>query len=200
MRSLVGLVMLLVIVSSFTCAKNLTDYYADPTDTTLAIFSDRGYNLMTCLVNSKPWKTKDRNVYPFGPVRYEILITNDTNDPLSDSLHFNWTGGFANDNLQGDNIELVIPVKKGFRAADLRDLQGQRFNLDGKNGYVKATLNTLGQQLQGTGHIYFNKFTYDLTFATESIMAGLLDAKFTGFTLESGRFDHSLSSLVVTFP
>lgn len=200
MRFLVGLVMLLVVGSSFTCVKNLTDYYADPADTTLAIFSNLGFNLMTCLVNNKPWKTKDRNNYPLGPARYEVSITNDTNDPLSDSLHFRWTGGFANDNVKADDIELVLPVKKGFKAADLRDFQGQRFDLDGNKGYFKATLTGIGQQLRGTGHIYFNKFTYDLTFATESIMAGLLDANFITFKLESGRFDHSLSSLVVTFP
>lgn len=200
MRTLLPITAMFMVLTSFTCSKNLTDYYPDPATNGVAIFSDQGFNLMTCLLDNQGWRTRDRYSYAFPPTTFEVNISTDNSNPLADTLYIRWFGDLRNSNGNSDVIELLLPVNKSFKAVDLSGLQGQRIELNGSNGYVKASIAGTGQQLRGTGHVYFNRVHFEQGGVMPNIIAGLFDADFGTIQIKSGRFDHELISAVVNIP
>lgn len=202
MRFLLCLLMVFLVLTSFRCVKSLTDYYPDPTNPSRAMFSDKGYNLMTAVINQRSWKTTDRYYGFIQPFHAELDIYLDNSSPSSDTLHIGWQGAFEGFNSlsNGDVVELVMPVAKGFTPRDLNTFSGKRLDIQGSTGYFRTTLSGLANNLPGTGHVYFSTFHYDPSLDSKSILAGLMDADFGSFKLEAGRFDHQLNSLIVHFP
>ncbi|MDE3248418.1 MAG: hypothetical protein KGO82_07165 [Bacteroidota bacterium] len=200
MRILFPIAVMFMVFTSFTCSKNLTDYYPDPATNGVAIFSDQGFNLMTCLLDNQGWKTRDRYSYAFPPTSFEVNLSTDNSDPIADTLHIRWFGALTNSNGNSDEVELVLPVHKSFKAVELSGLQGQRIELKGPAGYVNVVIASSGQRLRGTGRVYFNRFHFEQGGVSQNLMAGLFDADLGTIKIKSGRFDHELDARVVNIP
>jgi hypothetical protein len=186
------------------CAKEGTKFYTDGQEAGLAIFSDKGNNLMTCYINGVPWQTVPR-FYPAiisGGSRYELFIQKSNATGLMDTVRFEWDGNVAaNRNNQG-TVSLSLLLPKGFSYKEFNALQGKRIAVDGNNGYFYSDIRALNPlQVQGTGSVYFHTASLD-SIAPQwysGKISGLIEAGFNGTPLTKGRFDHTIEPGQVFF-
>lgn len=182
------------------CVKNESHYYADNYQPGTAIFSNTGNNVFSCLINGQPWRTIDRKIGGFGGHTFEVGISKQNFDSLTDHLTIDWFGYYLNTQYGYGNISLVLSVPKNFSMADFSTLQGKRLTIDGVSSYFQAQVDTISRM--GSGSIYFNTAILDSDGVNSVIsgrMSGLLEADFGSVLLTSGRFDHNLDEIPVFF-
>jgi len=186
------------------CRENLTKYYEDPQNQPLAIFSNKGNNILSCYLNGAPWRTINRLTGGFlSPSVTELVMYKQTDSSSQTSLVFRWNGFLVQQPLSmlPGTITLYLKVPQNFSKDDISSLQGQRILLDSSNYFVTQVNGYEGISQPGSGSVYFNKASYDSTAggAYSGELSGLLEAAFPGFALTNGRFDHQLSSWQVGF-
>jgi hypothetical protein len=185
-----------------SCTKSSTNAYPDPSDEGLAIFSNTGNNILSCMVNDKPWRTLDRKIYLLSRPAYEVTIQLQKTSSAKDSLWFTWNGYYNNEIGNQGNLNIVLPVTKNFGYRDLSGLMKQRLHLDSNNGYFLLSINGLiSNTVKGSGNIYFHTMMIDSVGPANysGRMSGLFDADFNSVKISQGRFDHSLEQLQVSF-
>ncbi|CAN5722023.1 hypothetical protein BH11BAC3_BH11BAC3_38820 [soil metagenome] len=176
------------------CTKNITKYNADSEDPGLAIFSNKGNNLMTCYVNGKPWKTTDKKTTSTGPgLIPEVVIRRMMTNSTQDTLIFSWLGDYQVNGPQAiAQLNLLLPIPKTFTIKDIAALQGQRLSIDtlSNNGAF-----AISSTVSGNGNIFFETVKIDSISPGNYFgqLSGLLDANLPGYAITRGRFDHSLS-------
>lgn len=181
------------------CTIESTNYYPDGQEEGLAIFSNKGNNLMTGYANSVPWQTMPRTVTVVvsSVKRYELYIRKYNFNGLQDTLAFQWIGAAGgNAGIQGDiNLSLIMP--KGFSYKDFNNLQGKRIAVNLSNGYFTSTISSINPgNIQGKGSVYFHTASLDSIgpgFYTGKL-SGLIEADFNGIKFTKGRFDHIINS------
>lgn len=192
--------MVIIAVSIFVtgCKKNHTQFFEDEHAEKLSVFSDKGYNVMTCYVNDIPFRTTDRitNGTVFNGMTREVQLVKEMYNTDSDTLFITWYG----DGRSGfSSISLVMPVQKDFSISDFYGFNGKRMAINGVNGYFIA--NNYREE-KGTGNIYFHSAIinrYD-TLGTSSKLSGLFEAILPSYKITKGRFDHSLPTQVISIP
>ncbi len=185
------------------CTKNETRYYADSQTPGVAVFSDKNFNLLTCFVNGRQWRTIDRTQGIIGPVHYEVDIEKlSTTGPL-DTIGIKWNG-YLNGNRENTSyIILVMQIPKIIGYSNLKAIDGKRFLIDTVNSYFLingSDINPLHQKASGS--IYFHRASLDSLspgIYTGKI-AGLFEANFGNFKITNGRFDHFLDNKQINFP
>lgn len=183
------------------CHKNLTKDFPDADAPGLTVFSDKSYNILSCYINGRSWKTRDRTscsgcIGGSSRTRYELNIYKTGTGFLNDTLSFVWEGGFLDNKTQGHYLKLTLSVKKDFDKNDFSALQDQRIIIDStSNGYFSTDANGTNILLKGNGNIYFHKATFDST----GYMSGLFDATINGQQITKGRFDEALTFENVSF-
>lgn len=192
---------LLFFFSSILGSCNHTEFYADPYDTGLGIFSNTANNLMSGYIQNQPWRTRDRTtgflVYP----TFELLINKQITSGPSDNLIFTWYVNTTTNNTLNGDISLVLVVPKVFGYKELSALKGQRLTLDTLNGYFTFS-SSQSNFSKGTGNVYFHDMHLDSIGLNNFTgrMSGLLDAKLGGnLILSKGRFDHSITAAQIQF-
>ena len=186
------------------CRKDETHYYPDNDFPGTAIFSNKGNNVFSCFINGVPWRTIDRKIGGFGGSTYEVRITRQNFDSLTDQLSITWLGHYNYDTYGLGSIGLVLSVAKTFSMADFSALQGKRLTIDGVNSYFEAQVDdtNYGDSLRGSGSIYFNTVILNpgvTNGGSQGRISGLLEADFDSVKLTSGRFDHNLDAAQVFF-
>ena len=182
-----------------SCSKNDTYYYGDAENEGLAIFSNTGNNLLTCLVNNNPWRTGDRtfNVFTPGGPRYELYIRKQISTSLMDTLHFDWTGCYSPDGTNYGYLSLQLPVAKNFGYRNLSTFSGMRLQIDTTNGFFTfySAYTSTGFS-KGKGNIYFHKAVFDSLGPNNysGRISGLFDADFISTIITKGRFDHDINT------
>ncbi len=160
-----------------SCRKNYTRFFGDSVEEGLSVFSDKGYNVMSCYINGEPYRTKNREAYSGwrDGVSYEIYVNKEASD-TAESLIFSW-----------GKIKLVL-IKEKFTIDDFRRLENQRVPIDGTNGYFQVDAE------RGTGTIYFHKagLAEAPTGGFGGYISGLFEISTPSATITHGRFDHSL--------
>jgi hypothetical protein len=183
------------------CVKNESHYYADNDHPGTAIFSNTGNNVFSCYINGQAWRTIDRKIGGFGSSTYEVGITKQNFDSLTDHLSINWFGYYLNNQYDYGTISLVLSVPKNFTMADFSALQGKRLIIDGVNSNFSAQVdNTINGA--GSGSIYFNTallYSNGVNRVITGRMSGLLEADFGSVLLTSGKFDHNLDGIPLFF-
>lgn len=186
------------------CTIESTNYYPDGQEEGLAIFSNKGNNLMTGYANSVPWQTMPRTVTVVvsSVKRYELYIRKNNFNGLQDTLVFQWIGAAGgNAGMQGDiNLSLIMP--KGFSYKDFNNLQGKRIAVNLSNGYFTSTISSINPgNIQGKGSVYFHTASLDSIgpgFYTGKL-SGLIEADFNGIKFTKGRFDHTINLEQINF-
>lgn len=174
-----------------SCEKNYTVFLEDDDAEDLSVFSDNGNNVMTCYINGKSFRTKDRIV------RYGFYAHDDTEinlskyvfDADSDTLIIRWQANPSSP--EPSSISLVLPVKKDFSYNDFNAFNGKRLAVDGVNGYFM--INQYSWE-KGTGNIYFHQASLlqNDPDGTGSHFSGIFEATLPSYKITRGRFDHSL--------
>lgn len=185
-----------------SCTKSSTNAYPDPSDPGLAIFTNTSNNILSCMVNDKPWRTQDRKIYLLSRPGYEVNIRLQRTGSAKDSLWFDWNGYYSNDINNQGNLNLVLAVAKNFGYKDLSALMKQRLHLDSNNGYFLLSVNGLiSNTVKGSGNIYFHTMMIDSIGPANysGRMSGLFDADFNTVKITKGRFDHSIEHLQISF-
>ena len=188
--------MFFISVSFISCHKNYTVFYEDDDAEDLSIFSDKGNDVMTCYINGKSFRTRDR-VVDGGLVRSyiesEITLSKIDSAADSDTLVIDWIGNQSNN---PDYVSLVLPVKKGFTRNDINSLSNARLVVDGTNGYFMINHN---HSEKGTGNIYFHKAIFLQYTSSEefNIFSGIFEATLPSYKITRGRFDHLLTAGLV---
>lgn len=166
---------LLSIFMLLGCRKNQTVFYSDGEQSQLAIFSNSSNNIMSCLVDGRPWRTPDRATSGFNAnTRYEIYIFKQISNTAQDTLLFSWTGYYVNQLQNGAMLTLKLPVAKDFGVVDLNRLALQRILVDTTNGYFSSSIPELSGNAKGAGNIYFHTAKFD------SIGTGFYSGKISG--------------------
>ena len=189
-------VLLLLNIVAIGCRIDSTNYYADGTDTGLAIFSNTGNNVMSCYIDGKPWRTFSRTFTGFSPgTSYEISISRFRNPTGTDTLSIDWRGYFQPNNSDAGTITLRLSLPPGFTYRNLNALHGQRFTIDNTNGRFIARVDRTGiVNSLGAGSIYFNTARFDsIGLASyRGVISGLLEAGSGTVRITRGRFDHQI--------
>jgi hypothetical protein len=190
-------IILLCWVFGLGCKKNLSAYYEDPNNPLLAVFSDKGYNIMTCLIDGQSWQTYDRTISGIGGLHSEVRIQRIVTSSLYDTLIISWHGHYRNNNDASSDINLILPIAKGFRPRDLNSFDGTRMVIDSSNGFFAYTpLQSNYYVNGGLGTIYFQKFQID-SIAVNNYsgeMSGLFQTHVGSTVIANARFDHSIGS------
>lgn len=171
----------LVILGS--CEKNKTKFYEDDENKDLAVFSDKGYNIMSCLIDGVSVKTRNREVVYLSanPYKYEVYFEKKTVDSTgNDIFSIEWVG---------IDVGVNLVLEKDTDILKLGALNGKRLELDGTTGYF------LHKSTTGNGYIYFS----DLSIVKEGDaysghISGLFEATVAGVKIKKGRFDHIFGS------
>lgn len=184
------------------CEKNESFYYSDNDYPGVAIFSNTGYNVLSCFMDGTPWKTLARRTGDgFGAVYIsELAMRRIKTTSLLDTLLITWRS--SDDNTIQYDIILTLPIEKQFQWKDIAAFQGKRIIIDSTNGYF-----SLGQyynsytSFNGKGVIYFNTARIDSLSPdyTTGRISGLLEAHFYPGTplahnITSGRFDDNITA------
>jgi len=185
------------------CTTNFTKYNPDAENPGLAIFSNKNFNLLTCYIDGKAWRTQDRRNSGFIiRTNYELYIRRLRTNGPSDTIQFQWGGIYENNPYEIGYIGLVMSVPKNYSVTDfLKAQNGQRLIIDSTvNGYFTTSISRLNNAgLKGNGMLYFNRASYDsirpLFFSGH--LAGLFQADFPNFKITKGRFDHDLLTEMV---
>lgn len=183
-----------------SCKKNLTKDFPDADAPGLTVFSDKSYNILSCYINGRVWKTSDRTsctgCISGSRTLYELKIYKTGRGLLNDTLSFVWEGHFLDNKPDGRYLKLILSVKKDFNKDDFSALQGQRLIIDStSNGYFSTDANGTNILLKGNGNIYFHKARFDST----GYMSGLFEATVNGLQITKGRFDEALTAENVNF-
>ncbi len=184
-------------ILGLSCKKNLSTYYQDPNNPLLAVFSNKGYNIMTCLIDGQSWQTYDRTISSFGGLHSEVRLQRIVTSSLQDTLIISWHGHYSNNNNASSDINLILPVAKGFRQRDLNSFEGKRIIIDSSNGFFAYTpLQSNYYVNGGLGTIYFQKFQIDSIAVNyySGEMSGLLQTSVGSTVISNGRFDHSIGN------
>jgi hypothetical protein len=195
LKSILGWLAMTILMTQMGCKKNLSSFYADPANTSLSIFSNRGYNIMSCYMNGQAWQTDNRTVGGFGSTHNEIYICKLVTNGLMDTLIISWSGHLKSVNFGSDNISLLMPVAKSFRRNDLISFEGKRIRIDSTNGFFAYTNGSYGYGSNaGMGTIYFEKAHIDSVSYNyfSGRFSGLFEAKIGQDIITNGRFDHDL--------
>jgi hypothetical protein len=201
--TLVIFFLLLLVFFNTGCSRNATQYYDDAENPGIAIFSNTGNNILSCLVNGKPWRTASRITYGIGArTSYEVYITKQSTNTLQDILLISWNGYYPADSLGQGNLNLIIPVAKNFSNKNFAALQGQRLQIDTTNAFFTTSISGLNSgNIKGKGNIYFHIAQLDSIGPSAYMgkMSGLFEADFGAFKITRGRFDHLLNPENVHF-
>jgi hypothetical protein len=147
------------------CTKYLPrNFYQDPNNQGLSVFTSRSYNIMSMYIDSVPY---------VNPYICSCQIFSQTwyNSPVSilakhtaatlDTLYISWQiadSDHASIPLPYNYLTLLMPVQKGFSQRDFMALNGQRFVLDSTNG-IQAVL-SVAYGIPPNGNPYYNGSTY----------------------------------------
>jgi hypothetical protein len=181
------------------CTRNDTKYYSDGEDKGLAIFSDRGNNILSCFIAGKPWRTASRKSSGFiARLNYEVNIARQNGGIAKDTLVIQWVGYFensANDLFERNiSLHLTLPANSTFR--DLSALQGKQIKIDSTNGFFTMNDENINPDyIKGTGNIYFHTARFDSSSNQryDGNISGLFEADFINFKITRGRFDHYIT-------
>lgn len=180
------------------CSKIVTNYYPDKEDPGLAIFSDKGNNLLSCFINGKPWRTINRVQYGAGSVNYECNIYKQVSSGIMDTLIFSWQGYYNDNEFSQGTISLNLAVPKNFYYRSFSSLRGRRLQIDSTtNGFFSTSISTLSiGNPKGNGNIYFHNANFDSLAPNQYYghIDGLLEAAFPLFTITRGRFDEVITN------
>ncbi len=182
------------------CGKNETKFFEDEEKNGLSIFSNKGYNLLTCNINNVPWKTVDRTTTGLGSKTFELDIFKRKTNTSKDLLVFTWTG---KSNFNTSYITLHFEVDSSFTYKDFKTVfNGKRIIIDSSsNGYFSTNMNNTSLNEKGNGVILFQTAAMDINSnqLTNNNMVGLFSAKIENNTITDGRFDHALNGLKFNF-
>ena len=184
------------------CYKEESNFYPDEENPGLSIFSNNANNVMSCIVQGKPFRTVTRSVSVFSGRNLEVYIRRQQTNTQHDTLSFQWI--ITNPLELGNYGELTLqlPVAKNFSYHDFSALQGKRINVGVNGGYFTTALPLPNfNNAKGTGMIYFNIARLDSIGPNlfEGNFAGLFEADFNTFKVEKGRFDHAIIPELVSF-
>lgn len=196
--SLKRLLFIFITVTLIACEKNYTVFIGDDDAEGLSVFSDRANNVMSCYINGKSFRTRDR-IERFGFYRNlnaEVMLYVDSSNTDSDTLIIIWRNDVLSPNP--NSVSLILPVKKNFSYPDFGSLNGTRLALNGANGYFAVNGD---RSEKGTGNIYFHRASLipNDTTGTNSQLSGVFEASLPSYNISRGRFDHSLPTGVVSF-
>lgn len=182
------------------CSKSLSNYIEDDQTPGLSIFSDKGFNILSCYVDGVRWRTVDRLQYLNSSeppdIYYELTINKAAQSGSNDTLVFLWEGHFNDPYINRRYLKLTLSVKKDFNKKDFSALQGKRLVIDStSNGYFSTDINGANMELKGNGAIYFHTAAFDST----GNMAGLFETNINGMKFTKGRFDEDLDMRNVHF-
>jgi len=183
------------------CYKDYTNFYPDKEEPGLSIFSNRQNNIMSCFIEGKPWRTDSRTTSFFSRISYEVYITKQETNSLSDTIIISWSGYYSENKDFNRDITLVLPVAKNFGQRELSALQGQRLSIGAGNGYFTTNIDLNMNNAKGSGSIYFHSARFDSIspgFYSGS-MSGLFEADFNSFKILKGRFDHTMTADQIQF-
>lgn len=185
------------------CKNNETNFFNDGEQPQLSIFSNNSNNVLSCLIDGKPWRTPDRTSSVFTPnTRYEVYISKQITNSLQDTLRFSWTGFFVNELQNGGMLTLTLPVNKNFSAQDLNRFAMKRLQIDTTNGYFESSIPGMGNvNTKGAGTIYFHTARFDSVGPRTYVgkISGLFTANFFPAKITNGRFDHFINTRQIFF-
>jgi len=186
--SLQRIVVAFILIALISCERNDTVFYEDDDAENLSIFSDMGNNVMSCYINGKPFRTKDRilrgiSIYP------EVELFKDTSAPDADTLTINWQSDALSPNFY--SVSLVLAVKKDFLYNDFTAFNNTRLAVDGVNSYFLINSN---RSEKGTGSIYFLRaiLMQGNAGGISNQLSGVFEAILPSYKITRGRFDHTL--------
>lgn len=188
-----------------SCTVKETTFFEDEQNNGLSIFSNTGYNIMSCYINQKPWRTIDRTISgAITPIRrYELSFTKDTTNATSDTLRIVWEGVYLSNypptstpyNTSSISLAIVMPKNIPLEALGSY-FQGKRLSLDGTNGYIRFS-DVPGN---GAGNILFQTFEIKKDNVSYSgKISGLYDVSIGATTITKGRFDHLLDNHIIYY-
>lgn len=175
-----------------SCDKNYTTFYEDDDAEDLSVFSDMGNNVMSCYINGRSFRTRDR-IYRVGfssaHLSPEVELFKDNSAPDSDTLTIAWERDAYSPNPY--SVSLVLGVKKDFSYDDFTALNNTRLVIDGVNSYFMINNN---RSEKGTGSIYFLRAILMPGNAggISNQLSGVFEATLPSFKITRGRFDHTL--------
>ena len=182
------IVVAFILMALISCERNDTVFYEDDDAENLSVFSDMGNNVMSCYINGKPFRTKDRilrgiSIYP------EVELFKDTSAPDADALTINWQSDALSPNFY--SVSLVLAVKKDFSYNDFTAFNNTRLAVDGVNSYFMINNN---RSEKGTGSIYFLRAILmpDNAAGISNQLSGVFEADLPSYKIIRGRFDHTL--------
>lgn len=182
------IVVAFVLTALASCERNDTVFYEDDDAESLSVFSDMGNNVMSCYINGKPFRTRDRilrgaRLYP------EIGLFKDVSAPDADTLTIHWQSDELSPNFY--SVSVVLAVKKDFFYNDFTAFNNTRLTVDGVNGYFMINHN---RSEKGTGSIYFLRAILMPGNAAgiNNQLSGVFEATFPSFKITRCRFDHTL--------
>lgn len=186
--SLQRIVVAFILIALISCERNDTVFYEDDDAENLSIFSDMGNNVMSCYINGKPFRTKDRilrgiSIYP------EVELFKDTSAPDADTLTINWQSDALSPNFY--SVSLVLAVKKDFFYNDFTAFNNTRLAVNGVNSYFLINSN---RSEKGTGSIYFLRaiLMQGNAGGISNQLSGVFEATLPSYKITRGRFDHTL--------
>jgi hypothetical protein len=186
--SLQRIVVAFILIALISCERNDTVFYEDDDAENLSVFSDVGNNVMSCYINGKPFRTKDRilrgiSIYP------EVELFKDTSAPDADTLTINWQSDALSPNFY--SVSLVLAVKKDFFYNDFTAFNNTRLAVDGVNSYFLINSN---RSEKGTGSIYFLRaiLMQGNAGGISNQLSGVFEATLPSYKITRGRFDHTL--------
>ncbi|MFT3749240.1 MAG: hypothetical protein QM768_13025 [Agriterribacter sp.] len=183
----------IITIALVSCERNDTVFYEDDDAESLSVFSDMGNNVMSCYIDGKPFRTRNRiytSGYGRGRLSPEIELFKDDAATDSDTLIINWQSDiYSSPNPY--SVSLVLAVKKGFSYNDFTALNNTRLAINGTNGYFMVNSN---RAEKGTGSIYFLRAILMPGNAAgiSNQLSGIFEATLPSFKITRGRFDHTL--------
>lgn len=195
------LVFLISWMMLLACDGNVTNFYEDPNNKGLSIFSNTTNNIAAAYFNDEIWRTRDRVYSVISYPSNELIIQKEITTTVSDTLIFQWTGNYVG-KPNSVILSYVMAIPKNFRAADLVTFKGKRFNADGISGYFKVSGTSAPSTEKGSGTIYFHTAEIQLNQNADGNgkIAGLFEASFNSIKITKGRFDHYLNTTNVRLP
>ncbi len=194
-RKHIYLLLLPVLLLVTGCGKQ-SYYYPEEDGGGLSIFSNKGFNVFTCLLDGRGWKTVDRDYGRRGSGS-EFDIKKQFPGGDYEQLVLTWTGGYMNDPNQYESIRLVLSLPAGFGMMEVNALSGKRIALDGVNSYISYEAPSGAPSVQGPGTVFFQTMAVSQQLSDGNYTlktAGLLEASLDSLQLTSGRFDHKYST------
>ncbi|MFT3949023.1 MAG: hypothetical protein QM763_18810 [Agriterribacter sp.] len=186
--SLQWIVVAFILIALASCERNDTVFYEDDDAENLSVFSDMGNNVMSCYINGKPFRTRDRilrgaRLYP------EIELFKDGSAPDADTLIIHWQSDALSPDFYA--VSLVLSVKKDFFYNDFTAFNNTRLTVDGLNSYFMINSN---RSEKGSGSIYFLRAILMPGNAAgiNNQLSGVFEATLPSFKITRGRFDHTL--------